>query len=262
MVREHVPVANYLDFLVALDNHLAKSSLGYVIYGHELYGIAQQAGLVVGSDMSSARWAGECVGFGYVEHGPLSLGDPRPLTPPMMWSQDDLSRVSDYRITFNGRTEADRVRRQRREELTDATLGGVFSPQLEGALSAPQYRALSVPLVSLRSALDAERYSSAVGAAKDLAEAACKLAIERAGGTAPRNADLPVLFKQTLGLTGIEKADGDVGRSLAATVQRLGELRNAVGSGHGRASQPNVTARCARLAAAAACSITAFVLSE
>jgi len=32
-----VVVTNYLDLLVALDDHLAKSSLGYVIYGHELY---------------------------------------------------------------------------------------------------------------------------------------------------------------------------------------------------------------------------------
>jgi len=256
-------VPNYLDFLVALDDHLADSSLGYVVYGHELNAIAQHAGLVSSAmDMSAARWTGECVGFGYVEHGPLSLGEQRPLTPPRMWSQDDLPRVSDYRVTFNGRTEADRVRRQRREELTDATLGGVFSPQLAAALSEPQYRAVSVPLASLRSALDDERYSEAIGAAKDLVEAACKLAIERGGGSAPRSADLQTLFKQTLHATGIEKAEGDVGRSLGATVQRVAELRNAVGSGHGRASQPDVTARHARLAATAAYGIAMFVLSE
>lgn len=157
---------------------------------------------------------------------------------------------------------ADRVRRQRREELTDSALGGGFSPQLLAALSEPQRRAVLVPLTNLRSALDDERYSSAVGAAKDLAEAACKLAIEHAGGAAPRSTDLQTLFKQTLYATGIEKVEGDVGRSLAATVQRLAELRNAAGSGHGRASQPEVTARRARLATTAACGIAVFVLAE
>lgn len=151
---------------------------------------------------------------------------------------------------------------KRREELTDAALGGVLPDRLQVSMSESQRRAISVPLADLRSALDGERYSAAIGAAKDLTEAACKVAIERAGGTAPRNEKLQVLFKQTLAVTGIEKVKGDVGRSLAATVQQLAELRNAVGAGHGRASQPNVDGRRARLAATAAFGIAVFVLAE
>jgi len=151
---------------------------------------------------------------------------------------------------------------KRREELTDATLGGVLPDRLQASMSESQRQAISAPLADLRAALDGERYSAAIGAAKDLTEAACKVAIERAGGTAPRNEKLQVLFKQTLAVTGVEKVEGDVGRSLAATVQRLAELRNAVGAGHGRASQPNVDGRRARLAATAAFGIALFVLAE
>jgi hypothetical protein len=68
------------------------------------------------------------------------------------------------------------------------------------------------------------------------------------------------VFKQALGVAGRDDAAGNVGRSLAATVQRLAELRNAVGSGHGRAEQPTVTGRDARLAATAACGIALFVI--
>jgi len=133
---------------------------------------------------------------------------------------------------------------------------------LQASMTEPQRQAISVPIADMRSALDGERYSAAVGAAKDLAEAACKVAIERAGGTSPRGAKLPRLFKHTLDVTAIETAEGDVGRSLAATVQRLAELRNAVGSGHGRAAQPDVDGRRARLSATAACGIALFVLAE
>jgi hypothetical protein len=72
-------VANYLDFLVAFDEHIATSSLGFVIYGHELYGIAVNAGVVGPGDQSPARWTGELVQLGYMTHGPLGLGDRRPL---------------------------------------------------------------------------------------------------------------------------------------------------------------------------------------
>ena len=97
--------------------------------------------------------------------------------------------------------------------------------------------------------------------AKDLVEAACKLTIERGGGTVPGGVGLPAVFKEALRVGGRNDAGGDLGRSLAAAVQRLAELRNAVGSGYGRASQPAVGAREARLAASAACALALFILT-
>lgn len=109
-------VANYLDLLVAFDDHIRPSSLGRVTYGHEPEDIAKVAGLLAPDDQySAARWAGECVAFGYITHNPPGGGDRRPV-PSGAYTADDLKRFNDYRIMPTGRTEADRVRRQRREE--------------------------------------------------------------------------------------------------------------------------------------------------
>lgn len=69
-------MANYLDFLVAFDEHITASSLDFVIYGHEMHQIAQAAGLIGPGDQSATRWTGELVQMGYATHGPLSAGDP------------------------------------------------------------------------------------------------------------------------------------------------------------------------------------------
>lgn len=227
--------------------------------GSGLHGIAQGAGLVVPGDESAGRWTGELVSGGYMRHNPPGLGDRRPI-PHGAYTPSDLWRFSDYRVTYEGRTEAERVRQQRRQSLTDAALGGLLSDAALGTMTEPQRQAISVPLMHLRTALDSEQYAAAVGSAKDLAEAASKIAIEAAGGTVPTAASLPALFKEALRASAVEDADGEIGRSLTATVQRLAELRNAVGSGHGRASQPGVSARAGRLAASAAVGITAFLL--
>ena len=250
----------HLDFLVALDDHLRNNHLDYLVYGHELYNIAQAARLCEAGSEQPAQWAGELVSRGYVTHSRLSAGDRRPL-PDGPYSAYDVRRVSDYGVTYEGRTEAERVRRQRREELTDAALCGVVPNLLQPWMSEVQRRAISTPLSHLRAALDNEQIVAAVGAAKDLTEAACKVAIEHARGTAPSGDSLPSLFKEALALSDVDAAYAEVGRSLAATVQRLAELRNAVGAGHGRAAQPDVDGRAARLAGSAATGIALFLLA-
>jgi Abortive infection C-terminus len=252
-------MANYLDFLVAFDDHIRESSLGFIIYGHELYGIAQRAGLVAAGDDSPARWAGELVADGCIAHGPPGLGDQHP-TPTGAYTSYDMSRFSDWRVTPTGRAEADRVRGQRRAALTDIALGGSL-PDLRGAVTEPERPAITGPFSHLRSALDAGRNADAVGAAKELAEAACKLVLQRAGEKVPGRPDLPALYK----LAAVTRQDpepaSDLGRSLAVTVQRLAELRNDVGAGHGHATQPRVGSRDARLAATAGCGLALFLLS-
>jgi hypothetical protein len=71
---------------------------------------------------------------------------------------------------------------------------------------------------------------------------------------------LPKLFKQAREAAGSEASGEEVANSLAATVQRLAELRNAVGAGHGHAVVPDVGEREARLAASAASAVAVFVL--
>jgi hypothetical protein len=122
-----------------------------------------------------------------------------------------------------------------------------------------QRGALSAPLRQLQAALDSDHAPTAIGAAKDLVEAACKVSLQRRQQEVPSSMSLTDLYKRTLP----EMADPSavaLGRSLTATVQRLAEFRNAAGSGHGRASAPEVGATDARLAASASMAIAEYVL--
>lgn len=257
----HVP--NHLNFLRALDEYTRKSSRGCVTQGHEMHSIARDAGLVEsGNPSPAAFWTGELVELGYLQHGPASAGDIRPIVRGSMWGETDLQRFSDYRLTGEGRAEADRIRRREREEHTDATLGRQLPQLFHPWMSPDQRRAISEPAEALRDALDADRSRAAIGAAKDLAEAVCKIMIERAGKPASRSGSLPTLFKHAsesteLGLNGAS----DLARGLVATVQRLSELRNEVGAGHGHAAIPKVPIRDAHLAAGAACAVAVYLLA-
>lgn len=174
-------MANYLDFLVVVDEHIRPSSLGRVIHGHELEDIARAAGILAANDIHSpARWAGECVAFGYLKHSQQGRHDRRPVTQGA-YTPDELRRFTDWCITPEGRTEADRVRREQRESLTDSALGGFISELGVSSMSEPHRNAITVALANLRSALDNERHVAAVGFAKDLVEAACKVVLDRAG---------------------------------------------------------------------------------
>jgi hypothetical protein len=255
-------MATYRDFLVALDDFLDQpGSFGYVPQGYEMYGIAERAGLTTREDRSAFRWTGELVHLGYVVHGNPGAGDPRPVPPGTFWTEHELQRIGDYRVTARGREEADRIRRQRREAMTDAAMGVTLPQFLRPRMTDTQRRAVVEPLANLRAALDADRRSAAIGAAKDLAEAACKVAIERTGGQVPSGASLTALFKQAAA-GGVDNGESDVGLRLSAVVHQLGELRNIAGAGHGRAAQPDISERGARLAATAACGIALFLLDD
>ena len=127
-------------------------------------------------------------------------------------------------------------------------------------MTAAQVQAVADPLRRLQTALDSAAHTSAVGAAKDLVESACKVAIEHAGNVPPRSAELPALFK--LALPDDATRASDIGRSLAATVQRLAELRNVAGAGHGHAELREASAAHARLAASAASGLAEFILGD
>lgn len=232
-------IANHLDFLRALDDHVRASTFGLVQRGIDLHTIATQAGLADWVDQAAARWTGQLVDLGYVKHGLPGAGDRRPL-PRGAWTPDDIQRFSDYVLTPAGHEEADRIRRLERQSATDAALGAVFPALIRPWMDATQQRAVGEPLRCLRAALDDERHTAAVGAAKDLLEATCKVLLARAGQPASGASSLPTLFKEAHRAYALDATEpaSDLGRSLAATVQRLAELRNAAGAGHGHAAPP------------------------
>jgi hypothetical protein len=232
-------VANHLDFLEALDEHVRASPLGVVQGGGELHTIAREAGLVGPAEESAARWTGQLVQLGFVSHGQVSFGDPRPL-PVGAWTPQDVYRVSDYTVTGPGHAEAETIRRRRRDEMTDAAIGAALPTLTRPWMTDGERRAVAEPLGNLRAALDTDRAAAAVGAAKDLVEASCKVIVGRAGVEVGDSPSLPTLFKRAHEcVAGEEGAAGDLGRSLAATAQRLAELRNSAGAGHGRADAPH-----------------------
>ena len=253
---------NHLDLLLAVDEVTRASQEGKVLSGFDMYSLAAGARLVEWGDLTPARWTGELVQLGYLTHGPRSPGDPRPIPPGAIWGDTELQRFDDFFVTPLGRDEADRMRRLERESATDASLGHQTASLVQPWMTDAQERAILGPLHALRVALDGEQHVAAVGAAKDLVEAACKVALEQAGSTISGKESLPALFKRATSDGGAEGDDaGLVGRSLASTVQRLAELRNVAGAGHGHASVLEMSGREARLAASAASGVADFVLT-
>ncbi len=260
--RDHAGVPSHLDFLLALDEHLTANELECVRQPHELYAIAEQAGLnAVRGDQSAARWTGQLIQLGYLVWGLRAAADRRPV-PVGLWTPDDLTRFSDYYLTPVGREEADRIRRQRREALTDAAMGATLPRLLHPWMTDAQRRAVSEPLANLRLALDADRRSAIIGAAKDLVEAACRVTIEHSGQQALVRDSLPTLFKLAASAKGMDSLESGVGTRLAAVAAQLAELRNTAGAGHGRAVQPELSERGARLAATAAAGIAVYLLDD
>jgi hypothetical protein len=256
-------MANHLDFLRALDDHVRGSNLGVVSRGIDLHTIATQAELVESGDQAAARWTGRLVDLGHFTHGLPNAGDRRPL-PRGGWTPDDIQRFSDYVLTPAGHEEADRIRQLERQAATDAALGAVFPALIRPWMDATQQRALGEPLRGLRAALDDERHTAAIGAAKDLLEATCKVLLARAEQPASRTTSLPTLFREAHRAYTLDTNEpaSDLGRSLATAVQRLADLRNAAGAGHGHAAPPALEARDARLAASAAVAAAAFLLTN
>jgi hypothetical protein len=250
---------NHLDFLEALDRRTRASPSGEVSTGYEMHQLAWQEEVAAPGELSAAPWTGQLVDLGYVEPDAALGGGPQPPPRRVSWSDRELQSFTAYRVTAAGRQEAERLRRARREQLSDLALGRTLipAPRSRGGAAA---QAIDRPLRDLRAALDDERPAAAVGAAKDLVEAACKVVLARSGRTGDGRGSLPALFTQARRAAGI--SDGDLGRSLAATVQRLAELRNAAGAGHGRVGGPDVTMAEARLAATSASGLTAFLLSR
>jgi hypothetical protein len=252
-------VVQNLDFLIALDEHIREDNFGYVGDASGLQRVAHETGLVAPDDpWSAARWTGELVELGYIKHSKPGLGDTRPV-PERWYSDSDLYRFSDYRLTDAGHQAVARERLRRRQDVADAVIGAAFPGLLLDTVGDARKRAIAEPLRRLRAALDNEHWFDAIGASKDLVEAACKVTIEFAGSTPTPRADMLALAKEAQRARGNDESS-PLSRSVVATVQRLAELRNDLGAGHGHSELPGVANRAARLAAGSACAMAAYLL--
>ncbi|SED97654.1 abortive infection family protein [Rhodococcus koreensis] len=111
---------------------------------------------------------------------------------------------------------------------------------------------------------------AAIGSCKELVESVFVQILNERGATHKRGDDLPTLYKavsRALDLAGSSVDDdpdastavNGLLRSLGSSVQFLGELRNRVGTGHGRATASTADRRHARLALNTAVAITEFL---
>jgi hypothetical protein len=112
---------------------------------------------------------------------------------------------------------------------------------------------------------------AAIGSAKELVETTCRVILDSEGVEHRPGDDLLGLYKKVAAHLNLnaeavpENAKGSKAaqsalRSLSATVQNLAEMRNALGTGHGRGARSQALARHARLAVTTAEALCRFLL--
>ena len=113
--------------------------------------------------------------------------------------------------------------------------------------------------------------ASAIASSKELLESLFKLILDQEGVEYPAKADVPDLYKKVgealkisaESVNGSSKASQTVQRlfrTLTATVQATAELRNEIGTGHGRTTASIATEAHARLALNSTVTIAEFLL--
>ncbi|UBQ01880.1 abortive infection family protein [Curtobacterium sp. TXMA1] len=152
-----------------------------------------------------------------------------------------------------------------------AAANGIRSPA-EVTVAPPDYRDATVlndHLTRLRRDLDADP-AAAIAHCKELLESQCKLVLEALRVESSDREDLPKLYRKTAEALGIHAAavPGDnrasdairgMLRSLAALVQNVAEARNAMGTGHGRATPSRAEPRHARLVFNATVAVAEYI---
>jgi len=148
--------------------------------------------------------------------------------------------------------------------------------ELSGGLPLRQYQRLRDPqafeehLRRIDAGLGSDP-AAAIGSSKELVESACKVILDDYSIEYSRKDDLLELYKKVAdalklkaeavptSAQGSQAAQG-VLRALVTTVQRLAELRNELGLGHGRTAPSAAATRHARLAFNAASTVAQFLL--
>jgi hypothetical protein len=144
------------------------------------------------------------------------------------------------------------------------------------ALRLPAYSRLSDPAVfdqhlrRISAGIDDDP-AAAIASSKEMVESACKVVLDDYGISYSNKDDIGDLYKKVAGALklkaesvpdsakGSEAAQGTL-RALVTVVQRMAELRNQLGLGHGRTRSSKAQRRHARLAFNAATAVAEFLL--
>lgn len=191
-----------------------------------------------------------------------------------------LSAIEDWGFDYKGDLAEDArilIKALRRDGAPIDDAGNLIAP-LPRSLDLPvgDYRLLADPAV-LEQTLDRINRSieddpaDVIGASKELVESVCKLVLDDCDLNYGNNDDLPSLYRKTAQELGIDRdsvpgsAKGSASakkvlQNLATVVQSMAELRNSVGSGHGRTKRSPVAVRHGRLAFNAAKTLVQFIL--
>jgi hypothetical protein len=206
-----------------------------------------------------ARLVGDLVTGGELAFRSKHPGSRTP-PPGVGWTSSDLQSHLRYSLTEAGRREADRARRLRRDHAAGNALEGRFADGELDVLGPDGAEAVLHHVAELETALRESRWPAAVGAAKDLVESAAHAALAARGEPAAPRTKLQVLVRTAVAAEAEPYTGWSLSRSVATVAQSLGELRNAEGSGHGRAAPPQVTAVEAEFAAAISVSLARLIL--
>lgn len=191
--------------------------------------------------------------------------------------KDEVRKLVDF---FNAQLRADGWILVASEQMSGRP---VFSAQrAKGAkqpataLRLPEYQRLREPKVfeehlrRIEAGIKTDP-AAAIASSKELVESVCKIILDDYKVAYLEKDDLPDLYKKAateLKLTaesvpgsakGSQAAQGAL-RALVTVVQRLAELRNELGLGHGRAQASKALVRHARLAFNSASAVTEFLL--
>jgi hypothetical protein len=144
------------------------------------------------------------------------------------------------------------------------------------ALRLPEYRRLSDPAVfedhlrRIEAGIDVDP-AAAIASSKEMVESACKVILDDYNIEYSKKDDLLTLYKKVAGVLklsaaavpdsakGSQAAQGAL-RALVTVVQRLAELRNELGLGHGQTRPSKAQRRHARLAFNTASTVSEFML--
>jgi len=235
--------------------------------GYALYEAAVQDGLVesgVSGQGVIAGWVGDLVNDDRLR--PTSRAGGSPEAPMgMSWGDAQLQSHYRYRLTDGGRVDARETRHLRRQRTVEHLLAGIVNEDSLATLSQPARDAVDHHLQTVRRAIERDDPAAVIGAAKELVEAAAKIVLARAGVQPNARASLGQLYRQALVATGRsdQEAPGfTMSRGAASLIDRLAQLRNKHGSGHGRPQPPDAEQRDGRLAARVAVAATEYLLSD